>query len=465
MEDATTKSSALLAHLAAFAAGFDSDDAPEVVHRQAALTILDTVGCMVSGLEARESTDFARAEVEAAHGLSPVASVAGRDERTSIQAAIRTNAYLGDVFELNDLTGGHAGIAVVPAALAFGESLGRTGKELLDSVVVGIEVTSRVYAAYYPTMKSYEETGIAPPGIPSTLGATAAVARLHRLSAADTERALSVAAALAGWCPAEVIFGQGGTIKPMLFGSWPGAVAADAVRYAKAGFSGPSFVLESPIGLYATLAKSFDSSVIEKPATWYLAEPRRKRHACCGYIHSAIDGVLALRNEGVDVMSAARIEIGMPAYIIPGVSKSGPPTAPNEARFHAEFCVALAALGADAITPDHSIRHEEHMKRTAGLMSRIRIVEDKSLSHYHQSNVRLLDADGGELASRFTHAPKGAPLDPMTDDEVRQKFRALTNSRMEPSERDAYLESMSSLASAEECSWIVRSFHREKELT
>ena len=446
----------LLSALATFAVGVRLEDAPALVRRQAILSVLDTVGCMVAGAQAPESRAFLTTEAKRAQAAE--ASVLGHGAKLDVGAAIRVNAYLGDVFELNDLTGGHASIAVVPTALAHAEALRRDGRALVEAVIAGIEVTSRVYAAYYPTMKSYEETGIAPPGIPSTIGATAAAAKLRGLSAEETERALAIGAALAGWCPAEVIFGHGGTIKPMLFGSWPGNVASMAVDYAQAGFSGPSRVLESPIGLYATLARSFDASKILSPTVWHLESPRRKQHACCGYIHSALDGVVAMRREGVDFAAAEAIDIHMPAYIIPGVSKSGPPVAPNEARFHAEYCVALAAMGADTITPEHSIEHVAHMEAVKPLIRRIRVVEDGTLAHYHQSIVRLRDATGAEIASRATRAPKGAPLDPMTDDEVRAKFVALCGSRLGTEALSSYLTAMDTLDTASSCEWVVRSF-------
>ncbi|MDR5777169.1 MULTISPECIES: MmgE/PrpD family protein [unclassified Caballeronia] len=452
----------LLDYLGAFAHRFSIGGADETVRRQARLSILDTIGCMVAGLASTEGRAFAAVESQD-HSSDGTASVVGAARKLAPQIAARINAYLGDIFELNDLTGGHASIAVVPAALALAEAVQADGRALVEAVIVGIEVTSRVYAAYYDTMKSYEETGIAPPGIPSTVGATAAAARLSGLSELETSNALSIAMALAGWCPAEVIFGQGGTIKPMLFGAWPASVAIQAVRYAKAGFDGPARVLESPIGLYSTLAYSFDASRITDPDTWYLAKPRRKRHACCGYIHPALDAVGELRTNGTDVVGAARIEIGMPAYIIPGVSKTAPPRAANEARFHAQYCVALAALGTDVIAPRHSVEFDVHLPQVSALMERIHIVEDRELKHYHQCVVRGFDAAGLEQFSLRINAPKGSPGAPMTDAEVRNKFISLVDADRTGNALDAYLARFDALEQEERCDWIVRAIADHKE--
>jgi 2-methylcitrate dehydratase PrpD len=446
----------LLSSLGRFACEFELEQAPEVVRRQARLTLLDTVGCMVAGVETPESQAFVSAERELS--ARPQASVVGQREKMDMAAATRSNAYFGDVFELNDLTGGHAGIAVVPATLAYAEAKGRSGHELATAIIVGIESVSRLYAAYYPTMKPYTSTGITPPGIPSTLGTTAGLARLAGFNVAQATRALQIAAALAGWCPAEVIFGQGGSIKPMMFGAWPGSVALQAIAYANAGFDGPSQVLESPIGLYATLAHSYDPKAITEPSVWHLAQPRRKRHACCGYIHSAIDAVIELRRQGVRLEDAAHIKICMPAYIIPGVSKTQAPCTANEARFHAQYCIALAINGARLILPHHSSELARHLPAVQHLLDRIHVVQNEELTHYHQCVVHGLRADGSEAFSQRLSAPKGAPLDPLSDDEVRGKFRQLCAESMDSGALDAYIEDIDALESASKCDWIIGRF-------
>jgi 2-methylcitrate dehydratase PrpD len=448
--------SGLLEALAGFAVSLRLQEVPAHVVQQAKLSILDTVACMVAGMGDQQAAALGKAETQ--RSRLPEASVFNREERLDMQAAIRVNAYMGDVFELNDLTGGHASIGVVPAALAVSEALGRSGRELLEAVIAGIEVTSRVYSAYYPTMKSYEETGITPPGIPSTIGAAAAAARLYRFDRQKTAHTLEIAATLAGWCPAEVIFGQGGHIKPMLFGSWPGSVAVQAALYAQAGLDGPQRLLESSLGLYATLAHRFDSAAVTDPGVWHLAQPRRKQHACCGYIHSALDAVAALRADGVDLERATTVEARMPAYIIPGVSKKRPPQAATEARFHAEYCIALSLSGANIIRPEHSVNYERYLADMKPVMSRIRIASDASLTHYHQCVLRGLDAEGGEIFARKIICPKGSPGNPMSDDEVRNKFRTLVLQAMPPQRAERYLADIDALDAAAECGWIVRAF-------
>lgn len=440
--------------LGEFAAGFKLATLPPMVKTQAVLTLLDTLGCMLAGADGEDAIRLR--DVELARGGHAESLVIGTDIRLPSEAATRINAYQGDIFELNDLTGGHAGIAAVPTVLALGEAEGVSGAAVIEAIVAGVEVTSRIYASYYSDIKPFAETGMAPPGIPSTFGAAAAAARLLKLDADGIGRAIAIAGALASWCPAEVIFGDGGTIKPMLFGSMPGSVGIMAARYAAAGLSGPLRILDSAVGFYATVARRFDAAALTDD-TWHLAAPRRKLHACCGYVHSALDTVIALRHEGVDVAGAREIRVRMPGYILPVISKPHAPTTPNEARFNAEYMLSIGAHGVDAVLPKHSIGMEEWLARpgVTDLMGRIRIAADPGLSHYHHSIVEIVDDDGG-IVARKNLAPLGAPANPLDDDAVRTKFRRLAEPVVGQAKAQALLSAVAAMQDAPDLSALLQ---------
>jgi 2-methylcitrate dehydratase PrpD len=444
--------------LAAFAAGVRLADVPARVRRQAQLCILDTIGCSVAGSRVDDWKPLLAAE-EALAG--PVqATVVGHGKRLPVQAAARVNAYMGDVFELNDLIGGHGSIGNVTALLALAEALGSTGAQLVEAVTVGLEVTARVYNGYYPAMKPYDEVGMNPVTFPSSYGVAAGAGRLLGLDERQIADAMGIAGTLAGWCPAEVVFGDGGTVKPMLFGACPATSGLDGARYAQAGMSGPRRLLEGPRGYFVTAARRMFPEAVRDTTTWHLASPRRKYHAACGYIHSPVDVVSALRREGVRFDEVAQVRIGVTALTLPAVSKDRPPASGNEARFHLEYCVALAALGEDVIVPDHSIDFAAHMARpdVAAMMRRIRVVADPAQAHYHQCAVTLLDRDGRELASCQGKGPKGSPQNPMSDEEVIAKFRRLVSHRLSGRALDEYVENALCLEGHARWGWLVGAF-------
>ncbi len=200
---------------------------PESVRQQARLCILDTIGCILAGSRTEEAQLVLACEPESG---DQIATVFGTAHRRGLRAAMRINGYLGDVLELNDLIGGHASIGNVSAALALGESQGSSGALLLEAVVRGIEVTTRVYESVYPSLRRYTDAGLVPVGIPASFGSAAAAAHLLTLDGEQTLHAMAIAGSLAGWCPAEVIFGHGGSVKPMLFGAQPADAGVTAMR-------------------------------------------------------------------------------------------------------------------------------------------------------------------------------------------------------------------------------------------
>lgn len=412
--------------LAGEAGTIDPDSAPEVAVRQAALCILDTVGCMLAGTRTEEARLIQACEPANSLADGSDVTVPGTGLRRPIAAAMQINGYHGDVLELNDLIGGHSSIGNVTASLALAEHVGASGEHLLTAVMRGIETTSRVYGAVYPTLKRFTEMGMVPVGIPSAIGSAAAAATLLQLPPDQVVHAMAIAGSLAGWCPAEVIFGQGGTMKPLLFGSQPAAAGVTGALYAQRGMTGPVHLLDSQLGYFASSSTDGRLEPRTSATPWALEQPRRKLHACCGYIHSAADATAKLRGElGADIIDA-RIQVLLPGYVMDVVGKASAPRSANDARFHLPYCIALVASGVDVILPEHSIEFDRFLAApdVSSLLSRIECIPSERLTHYHQSEVRVL-LPGRAPVSKALSAPRGSPSEPMDDDAVQEKFRRL----------------------------------------
>lgn len=416
-------SSALLT-LAQQARTMFASNIPEEVLHQARLCILDTVGCVIAGSQTEEAQLILGCEPGKPQDHLPVF---GSSQRRDLHEAMRINAYLGDVLELNDLFGGHASIGIVPAALMLGQHLGASGTKVLEAVVRGIETTCRVYDSVYPSLRRYTEMGMVPVGFPSTIGAAVTASHLLDLNEEQTVNALAIAGGLAGWCPAEVIFGNGGSFKPMLFGAQPADTGVKAAYYAQAGMTGPSNLLDSKVGYFASASTQgqFDGASWE--GRWALMQPRRKLHACCGYLHAPVDALSELRLQlGSDAIQSAQIELRVAPYVADVVSKERNPNSANDARFHLQYCLALVACGADVILPEHSIQLEKHLQRpdVLSVMQRVSVIHDANLSHYHHCQITVTES-GGKTVTHSVTAPRGSPQKPLSNKDVEGKFLLL----------------------------------------
>lgn len=449
----------LFENLAEFATGFSLSDLPPEVVKQAKLCILDTVGCMIAGSKMPEARPFVAAEV--AMSSLREATVLTTSNRLGLENAVRVNGYHGDILELNDLIGGHASIGNVTAALGVGEAFGLSGARTLLALIAGIEVTARINLGYRQSHQGQDsklaaDVGIASPGIPNTLGSSVVAGLALGLGRDEIVAALGIAGTMAGWCPAETLTGRGGTIKPIMFGGWPASVGIQAAKYARHGVTGPLWLLESEVGYYATVARAYDPEIVRGSLGWQLAEPRRKWHACCGYNHAAIDGIAAWRREhGPQFFDDAKVEIGLIDYAAEMMDTDQLPVSVNNARFHAKYCVALAMLGEDIILPEHCLDYETYLRNPALVeaIGKITVRPAQDITHYSKCNL-LVTGPEGVRARRRVEASKGYPGNPMTDDEVVEKFMRLGGAELRNA--GAFVEKVLALDTADDISFIAR---------
>ena len=158
------------------------------VENEARRTFLNWVGCAIGGSRHATVEAALAAVLELAPGAQ--ASILGRHERVDIASAALLNGITSHTFDFDDThlrTIIHPAGPVASAALALAEHAGASGRELVDALVLGIEVSCRVGNAIYP---EHYDRGWHITGSTGMLGAAAACARLLRLDAERTTMAL-----------------------------------------------------------------------------------------------------------------------------------------------------------------------------------------------------------------------------------------------------------------------------------
>src|SRR6185369_1728559 len=122
------------------------------------------------------------------------ASLLGRNKRVDMASAALLNGISSHTFDFDDThlkTIIHPAGPVASAALALGEHIGSSGRELIDALVLGIDVACRMGNVVYP---EHYDRGWHITGSTGMLGAAAACARLLSLDADRAAMALGIAA-------------------------------------------------------------------------------------------------------------------------------------------------------------------------------------------------------------------------------------------------------------------------------
>src|SRR4030042_3366858 len=162
--------------LADFCAGVSLERRPAEVIDKAKLCVLDLFANVYGSLE----LDAVSRVVSYVRSLGgpETATALGCGFKTGVNQAAFLNGVTAEAIEAQDglrFGGNHPGTAVIPAALAVAEGLGRGGKEVIEAVVAGYEVAGRIAAAVHP---HHTLAGFLPTGTCGTFGAAATASKL-----------------------------------------------------------------------------------------------------------------------------------------------------------------------------------------------------------------------------------------------------------------------------------------------
>ncbi|MCH8281584.1 MAG: MmgE/PrpD family protein, partial [Chloroflexi bacterium] len=193
-----------LDELASFVTSTRLEDLDESTVGAAKNVVLDTIGAMLAGSRLPENANFARLACtldRGGEGSDGGATLIGHGRKVQPLFAALVNATAGVALEMDEgsrLGGGHPSIHVTPGALAVAEEQGRDGKALLESIIVGYEVTSRIGGA------TQSRADIHSHGTWGTIGTAAATARLLGFDAGETRTAMNMATSMSPantWTP------------------------------------------------------------------------------------------------------------------------------------------------------------------------------------------------------------------------------------------------------------------------
>ena len=249
--------------LARWAGQVRVDDLPPMAIEQAKLLVLDTIGCGIAGWGEHAGHAVA-AEVIARGGVGPC-SIFGSPHRTGLTGAVLANGALVRVLDLNDYIigeaakggdmGGHPSDNI-PAAIAAGEVSGRSGLEVLASIVVGYEIYGRV-------KRAMERNGAWDGITASGLVVPAMIGRLIGLDEVQLAHAMALGLARSP-TPAAVRSGRISAAKA-LTNALIAEQAALATSLAARGVTGPLDLFEEPAGVQALFPLTAALTRLDEP--------------------------------------------------------------------------------------------------------------------------------------------------------------------------------------------------------
>jgi len=391
--------------------------------RRASVHMLDWLGCIIAG----QGTETGKSLGNYSRKFTPFAGSSFNALGTSLCAleAAFVNGGLGNLLEMDDVHRQsllHVGDTVMPAALAVAQGVSADGAQLLDAIVKGYEVAIQIglvaaSGGYSPWYNS-STCGV--------FGAGMAASVLLQLNQEETLDALAQCGMMASglWqCRLEP-----GASK-QLATAHAARSGVSAAMLASQHFPGPKHILDGELGFFKTLYPlvSFTSLADELTGDWRINEVSLKPWPACRHTHPTIEAALTLK-AAIDINDISAIEVG--SYCSGLDFCDNPvPVSDHEARFSFQYCVATALLRGNP-----EVKHFSDSARCSrpllSLMERTKVCEDNELE---QSFPNLLGGrvtlklNNGTSHTQTVQSARGDPENPMTIDDIQQKFSALAD--------------------------------------
>ncbi|MBI2861697.1 MAG: MmgE/PrpD family protein [Chloroflexi bacterium] len=433
--------------LARFACDLTYDALPSEVREKVKHCVLDQMGCQIAFATLPWSKSIYRAIRPL--GGAPESTVAYYGYRTSADNAAFLNGSFGHGYEFDDTyfkRGTHPGVVIIPAALAMGEREAIDGKTFVTAVTIGYEIMVRLTAAINPY--SHFRGHHSPPGV-GPFGAAAATGKIIGLDFDQMVNALGIAGSHAAGV--REYTHTGGETKRIHAGL-PAHSGIRSALLAQAGLTGPPTVIEGKWGFLRVWADQQDFDIVTRGLgkDWEMLLTGIKPHCCNGGIHPFIDSLQHLRRQmGFGPDDVQQVVVTTSAY---GKNVFGIMRRPENilgAQFSAPFSLATTLLRGSNGFGDYQ---EQFLTDPRFLEMADRVVleteeefdQQQLIGNLWAGKLKVVLKDGQSEEVRTTH-PRGYPENPMTWEEVQDKFRTLARTALSDAQVERIIETVEGL--------------------
>jgi len=430
--------------IAEWAAGVSYDDLPSEAVDAAKRFLFDTLGCAIGGSQVRDCRIFID-HYRALEQPGPC-TVIGSGERMNVVAAGMLNALMTRSMDYNDIywkqDPSHPS-DLAPAALAIAEWKHLSGKDLLVGLVLGWDITMRLCHIALPGIRErgWHHATLMAFATPVVAG------RMLGLSAEQIQHAIGIASChrfTLGCAVAGKLTMMKNTVSPLATRD-----GVEAALLAQRGYTGPEGVIEGKEGMEHCLGEGWDYSWItgklpgpdaqaataDSPAGegWMITQCGMKSFPFEALMHSPVSAALSIVKEhdlAPETIERVRIEsIARAADILSDPAKYDPQS--KESADHSlPYCIA-AAITDRTVTPRQFKDERLWDERLRAQMKKVKVVANEEFERAFPAKqctrVTITTTDGRQFSAERDF-PKGDPRDPMTVDEISDKFDALAES-------------------------------------
>ena len=402
------------------------DTIPCAVIADAKLRVLDILGVTAAAWD----TDTGRAVRETSLKLGPGsnAHILGFGDVASPAFAALANGAMAHVHDYDDthsLARIHISAPIVSTALALGEALRADGRSILTAIVAGSEIAARLGAL---TPGAFHDHGFHATGVVGAISAAVTAGKLLSLPPEKLQNAIGIATSQ-GAGIAECF--SDGTWTKRLHPGWAAHSGIVAAQLADSGFTGPIKSLDGDRGFFNAHLGRGDyaySRIMEGLGeTWLCTGSSFKPYPCGHLIHGFIEAVYMLREEtGLNTGNVATVTCPVAPWVMPMIceprAEKVAPKTEAQAKISLPYCVA-ASLVLNRIDLVAFAPGALSDPRILAIAQKVSCVADLDAPEDQSKGWVIAEMTSGRRVETVVKNGLGSTANPLSEDEVRQKFR------------------------------------------
>ena len=341
------------------------------VRQKAKTCLLDNLGCMIAGSQARISR-ICRDYVDTIWPQGNEASIVMQGCKSSLLGAAFVNANAANATDMDDdglYCDGHPGAQLIPVTLALAEKYCLSGKELLSSLVVGYEVAHRVGGCWHDYHEVYQACGSW-----GSVANAAVASKVMNLDEKQIQHSLGIAEYHAGNLPMMRDIDHPAMVKHGL--GWAAVTGLMAAGLAAKGFSG----IPSLLGFekYRSWAESFGRDFIMVRGVTF------KRYSSCLWGHPAIVACQKVISENKLALDRIAKIVVHGFHEMNRLGDSLPHTE-EEAQFNVAWPLAVYLVYGE-ISPHHILQETLSDQNIVTVARKIRVIESEEMNQAHRDD-------------------------------------------------------------------------------
>jgi aconitate decarboxylase len=425
--------------LATWLADVSGDDVPDRVRERACYALLDGVGCGLVGAQ----LPWSRTAVTALTSVEDPGrhTLIGWDKKVSSQAAAVLNSTFIQGFELDDYHPRaplHSASLLIPALLATAEDLGDIGgADFLTAAVLGYEVGPRVGMGLHGGQML--SRGWHSGAVFGTHAAAAAAGHLRELSAAQFEDALGLAGTQSGGLMAA----QYEAMSKRMHHGFASRAGYHAALFAAHGYTGIKRVFEREYGGWlATFGEGHDPDPSQVHLAlgdeWMTESVAFKAFAAMAGLHAAIDGTLQERKAGLKAADVTGIHVTVShAVYHHGWWRPDRPLTTIGAQMNIGYAIAAALVDGQVLVEQFTpakLDDDEIWRLIDCTQVEMDDTYQTAAGPGRYTTDLVFETKNGERRRRVLTPPGGVGR-PLSNQDLLDKYRALTDGIVTPARR------------------------------